>query len=181
VRAGVLINRIVAGETVSSAIAASFVYLSQNPDYYQQLCSEIRTSFTIGEEIVGGIRLNNCRYLRACINEALRLSPPVPCTLWREALHNAPGKLVVDGHVIPIGTQVGVNTYSIHHSPEYFPEPYDYQPNRWLRGNEKALANPDAFVPFSIGTRGCAGKSSKLLHAQTESLSTYLLFSCLIE
>lgn len=46
------------------------------------------------------------------------MSPPSPGTLWR---HLAPeeeghGPLVVDGHIIPNGTKVGVNTYSLHHN-----------------------------------------------------------------
>lgn len=46
------------------------------------------------------------------------MSPPTPGTLWR---HLAPeeegrGPFVVDGHVIPNGTMVGVNAYSLHHN-----------------------------------------------------------------
>ncbi|KAI1737805.1 hypothetical protein F4680DRAFT_427939 [Xylaria scruposa] len=58
------------------------------------------------------------RYLRACIDESLRMSPPIPGTLWREqAADDTDSRpLVINGHVIPKGTYVGVNTYAIHHN-----------------------------------------------------------------
>ncbi|KAG8425884.1 hypothetical protein J3459_008674 [Metarhizium acridum] len=66
--------------------------------------------------------------------------------------------LVVDGHVIPRGVHVGVNTYSLLHNDEYFPEPFVFKPERWLDA-ASGQANKDAFAPFSLGARGCLGKS----------------------
>ncbi|KAI1264187.1 cytochrome P450 [Xylariaceae sp. FL1019] len=150
------------GETVAVTLAAAFFYLSRNRDCYDQLATEIRGTFGTDGDIYSGPRLTSCRYLRACIDETLRMSPPVPCTLWREAVsHDQP--LLVSGHVIPPGTQVGVNIYSLHHNEEYFPNPFQYMPERWLGSNTTKMANCDAFVPFSIGTRGCAGKTMAYL------------------
>ncbi|KAI0201209.1 benzoate 4-monooxygenase cytochrome P450 [Astrocystis sublimbata] len=164
-----------AGDTTSTTLSALFFYLARNPQCREKLMHEIRSTYTSADEI-GGSRLAGCRYLRACINESLRMSPPVPGTLWREKLP-ADGSpvLVVDGHAIPPGTQVGVNIYALHHNPEYFPEPFTYSPERWLssnsanntgladKGNIQAgapgLVNHPAFIPFSLGARGCAGKA----------------------
>lgn len=47
---------------------------------------------------------------------------------------------------------------------DYFPDPFAYKPERWLEpnGEEGAPGSRktmnDAFVPFSNGQRGCAGK-----------------------
>ncbi|XXG94150.1 hypothetical protein Hte_000402 [Hypoxylon texense] len=155
------------GETVSSALAAAFFYLSKNPQCYRRLAAEIRSTFSSGVEIRGGTRLAGCRYLRACIDESMRMSPPVPTTLWREAVHDDRQEpLIIDGQVIPPGTQVGVNIYSLHHNEKYFTNPFKFQPERWLDGGQKGLVNPDAFVPFSIGPRGCAGKAMADLETQ---------------
>ncbi|KAG8409229.1 hypothetical protein J3458_019346 [Metarhizium acridum] len=89
------------------------------------------------------------------------MSPAIPGTLWREEVSGAKASakpLVVDGHVIPRGVHVGVNTYSLLHNDEYFPEPFVFKPERWLDA-ASGQANKDAFAPFSLGARGCLGKS----------------------
>jgi len=97
------------------------------------------------------------------------MSSPVAGTLWREVpAHVASGPFIVDGHTIPQGTLVGVNTYAIHHNSAYFPEPFKFQPERWLAKDDERGSGEfteaqrklmhDAFNPFSTGTRGCAGK-----------------------
>ncbi|KAI1872912.1 uncharacterized protein JN550_003786 [Neoarthrinium moseri] len=149
-----------AGDTSSTALSSLFFYVAQNSECQRKLAEEIRTTFATGADIRGGRKLTNCQYLQACINEALRMSPPVAGTLWREQGPEAANEaFVVDGVVIPKGTQVGVNIYSIHHNPEYFPSPFVYKPERWLVDDPEAKkANTAAFLPFSIGARACAGK-----------------------
>ncbi|KAI0396103.1 cytochrome P450 [Xylariaceae sp. FL0594] len=150
-----------AGETSKTAICATLFYLSRNPEPYQKLATEIRTSFTSGTAI-HSTALNGCRYLRACIDEALRMSPPAPGILWRE---EAPGDhdhepLVIDGHVIPPGVVFGVSMYCLHHNEEYFPDSFTYNPDRWLQPEtQKAKMVREAFAPFSVGPRACPGKS----------------------
>ncbi|KAI0401284.1 benzoate 4-monooxygenase cytochrome P450 [Xylaria palmicola] len=158
-----------AGDTTSTALSSLFFYLARNPKRQEKAANEVRSAFKTSAEI-GGSRLSTCPYLRACINEALRMSPPVAGTLWRERLTvNSGEPLVIDGHLIPPGTQVGVNTYTLHHNPEYFPDPFTYNPSRWFLEGDKATAGEEsqplflihhtAFTPFSLGSRGCAGKA----------------------
>ncbi|KAI0838858.1 cytochrome P450 [Hypoxylon sp. FL0890] len=146
------------GDTTGTALAGAFFYLSRNPSCYQKLAAEIRSSFKSADEIRIGKELTSCRYLRACIDETLRMASPSATTLWREqdpaADQSQP--LVIDGHMVPQGTMVGVNIYTLHHNAEYFPNPFMFRPERWLEGNDHARA---AFTPFSIGPRSCGGKS----------------------
>lgn len=93
------------------------------------------------------------------------MSPPVPGTLWRELpVNSVEDHVVIDGHVIPRGTLVGVNTYAIHHNEVYFKDPFEFIPERWSLENEMEQAGSDrtlfhsAFAPFSVGTRSCVGK-----------------------
>ncbi len=106
--------------------------------------------------------MNTCRYLSACIQETLRMSPPTPGALWREA---EPGGLHVDGQYIPEGYDIGTCIYAIHHNDAYFPDSYSFLPERWLsdRSRAKSQADRSAFHAFSIGPRGCIGRSLALI------------------
>ncbi|KAK7750393.1 hypothetical protein SLS62_007692 [Diatrype stigma] len=176
------------GDTTSTALSALFFYLSRNPDVYAKLAQEIRSTFPSSSEIRGGPLLSSCRYLRACIDETLRISPPVTSTLWREAIspsssssdgghHEEP--FIVDGHVIPPGVQVGVSAYCLHHNEAYFAEPFAFRPERWLAEHSGAAALARmhaAFCPFSLGGRGCAGKAMAYLEASLVIAKTLWYF-----
>ncbi|RYP81126.1 hypothetical protein DL769_002135 [Monosporascus sp. CRB-8-3] len=170
-----------AGDTISTTLSALFFYLSRNPRCRKELAHEIRTTFASSDGIKNGAQLASCRYLRACIDEALRMSPPVTGTLWREQLpQDGDAPWVVDGHVIPRDVLVGVNIYSIHHNEEYFPDPFRYNPERWLpsddTGGAAAAANRAAFVPFSLGARACAGKTMAYLEISLTMAKTLWYF-----
>lgn len=154
---------------MSTCLSALFFYLSRDAECYRRLAAEIRSAFTNSSEIKSGPRLTACLYLRACINEALRMSPPVPGTLWRQQVAGSDresGPLIINGLIIPPGTHIGVNTYALQHNEEYFPEPFTFRPERFLEGSEQAgKLVRDAFAPFSLGVRGCMGKSMAYLEA----------------
>lgn len=174
-----LIKDQLAGDTTKTALCAVFFYLSRNPSCYEKLVREIRYIFNAGSEIRCPA-LAGCHYLRACIDEALRMSPPASGILWREPFPSSDGQpFIVDGHVIPEGTMVGVNIYSVHHNEEYFPDPFTFHPERWLHDTvppEKKRTMHDAFVPFSLGPRGCAGKAMAYLEVSLVVAKTLWYF-----
>lgn len=149
---------IVAGsDTTSTCLAATFFYLLHNPGALSLVQNEIDRNFQCSEDVRCGPRLSACHYLQACINESLRLSPPVGGLMAREVLT---GGLEVDGHFFPKGVEIGTPHYALHHDEKYYPEPFLYKPERWLadEGSELAKAR-SAFCAFSIGPRGCVGKT----------------------
>lgn len=156
-----------AGDTTKTALAALLFYLSRNPEPYELLTREIRSHLESAKDI-NSQTLAACNYLRACIDESLRMSSPATGILWREQLPDSPEPFIVDGHTIPRGTVVGVNIYSVHHNPDYFYDPFSFCPARWLEDGtsaekKKKKVMRDAFMPFSVGPRGCAGKAMAYL------------------
>lgn len=124
------------------------------------MTAEVRGTFTSAEDIRSGPILNGCLYLRSCIDEALRMSPPVGAILPRIVLS---GGLHLLGHNIPQGTVVGCPIYALHHHETFVPDPFSYNPSRWIKGEpDVTTTNLEAlhsvFNPFSIGPRGCVGK-----------------------
>ncbi|KAF1976971.1 cytochrome P450 [Bimuria novae-zelandiae CBS 107.79] len=97
-------------DTTASSICGLFFYLSRYPTVLARLTSEIRETFESSEEVAPGTKLSQCKYLRACIDETLRLAHPAPGDLPREVL---PGGAVIDGAHCPAGTNVGCSAWSM--------------------------------------------------------------------
>jgi cytochrome P450 len=139
---------------VAIALSASMFYLLQNPQTLQKCIHEIRTSFSTVDEICYP-KVNNIPYLNAVLEESLRMSPPIPSALPRTVLR---GGIKIDGLHIPEGVDVGVPTYAIHHNKTYFPDPWEFRPERWLGNTEEVNLLRKAHNAFSAGPMNCIGK-----------------------
>jgi len=133
-------------------------YLGHNAGIYRKLGKEIRDKFPQGEWIQWGPELASCEYLRACIDEGLRMLPPAAGVHWRESLQDG---VLINDEEIPAGTEVGLSLYGLFRSREVFRDESRYWPERWIKGvlpeNELTRAH-QAFKPFQTGPRACAGK-----------------------
>ncbi|KAF6832077.1 branched-chain-amino-acid aminotransferase [Colletotrichum musicola] len=168
-------------DTSSTAISSTIYYLLHSPAKLARLQAEVRNIFSNVGQIEFGTELQACTYLRACINEGLRLSPPAGSVLHRQV---EPGGVQVGDTFYPEGVNIGVPVFSIHHDKEYFPDPFSFQPERWIVGETLAdgtLITADflkhssaAFMAFSAGTRGCIGKP--LAYLQISILFATLMF-----
>lgn len=145
-----------------------FFYLSRYPECYAKLAKEIRTTFASADEIRAGPKLSGCKYLKACFDEAMRCNSPLTNIMWRsqDPADDSGEPFVVDGHEIPKGVEVGINLWALFHNEYIFPDPYTFNPERWLDKegeSEEEKADREemrkAFVPFSAGQRVCAGKA----------------------
>ena len=143
----------IGSDTTALAISTTIFYLVHNPDKLALLTEEISSTFSDVESIRCNALLSFCRYLRACLDEAMRLTPAVGGVLPREILA---GGATINGHHLPSGTIVGVSHYALHHSPEYFPSPFAYKPERWVVNEKEGIDNDaltraqSAFCQFSI-------------------------------
>ncbi|KAI0267695.1 high nitrogen upregulated cytochrome P450 monooxygenase 2 [Gloeopeniophorella convolvens] len=155
---------IIAGsDTTSTTSSALMYYLVQNPAAYERLQNEVDAAFPSADEPLDVSKLSELEWLNACINEALRLQPPVPSGNHRFVPRgNGPRRFGM--HVIPEQTQVAIHTYSIQRDPRNFYDEDSFLPQRWLATDKPAgVHNPNAFIPFSYGPFGCAGKSLALM------------------
>ena len=155
---------IAGSDTIATALTATLFYCLHYPPALSRLQDEIRSVFADVDEIRSSQRLDSCHYLRACINEALRLSPPVGALLPREIL---PGGLTVDDQHFPEGIDIGVPHYALHHNELHYPEPFVFKPDRWIvstdpnceKSSEAAVAAAQsAFCAFGLGRHVCVGR-----------------------
>lgn len=131
------------------------------------LTAEILLAFPDVESIRTGPALASCYYLRASITEMFRMNPALPGIAIRTALH---GGIAIDDVHFPEGTDIGTPTYALHHNEVYFPEPFRFQPERWILADNAegtpGLATKEslelarsAWCAFSLGPRMCMGKA----------------------
>lgn len=97
-------------------------------------------------------------YLEACLYETIRLYP-VLGNLTREVMDDV---TLPDGLHLDKGIRIHIPVYSLHHNPDYFPEPDKYKPERFLPENKDDI-KPYTFLPYGEGPRNCIGKFSLLI------------------
>lgn len=151
---------IIAGaDTASVVISALFFYLARKPEIQNRLAQEVLTAFADSSQIRSGEALQSCIYLRAVIQEALRMTPPVSAEPSREVLD---GGTIVDGHFFSSGVNISTGFYCLSYNQDIFPQPFEFRPERWMAEHSSAesieLAE-NGFCAFSHGSRGCPGKN----------------------
>jgi cytochrome P450 len=151
--------------TMSTSLCGLFFYITRNESAYHRLVEEIRETFQSPEEILSGPKLSSCRYLRACLDEAMRLTPAAPSELPRNIL---PGGQVIDGEFYPAGTTVGTAMWSSGFSKDYG-DSVRFRPERWIP-DERSGVTPAEVAriktisnPFSAGPMNCVGQNLAML------------------
>jgi len=141
-------------------LTATMFYLVQHPTVLEKLQADLRASFPILLSIQP-VAAENHRYLRACMDEAMRLSPPAPTNIPRVVGQG--GIKVVNEHLSE-NVYVGVPNFSIFRDEHSFAKPHDFIPERWILdpangvSEESVKQAHQAFQSFSLGPRHCIGK-----------------------
>lgn len=155
---------IIAGsDTSGTTLAGLFFYLIHYPRVLAKLVREIRATFTDADEIVQGPKLNSCVYLRACIEEALRIAPALPDELERKVL---PGGATIDGDFFPEGVVLGIPGWSLNHNADVFGDAKTFRPERWIPSSDPDMLNSEeevarlrhSYAPFGKGVGSCLGQ-----------------------
>ncbi|KAJ7435029.1 cytochrome P450 monooxygenase pc-1 [Mycena galericulata] len=158
-----MLNILLAGRDTTMTVLTFVVYfLSVDPG----VCARLRTEILAQ---VGSTRvptyedIREMRYLRAVINETMRLYPPVPSNV-RESVRATtwPARDPTQPPLyIPAGTGVSYSVFLMHRRKDLWgPTAEDFDPDRFLDERLKAhvLANPYCFLPFNAGPRVCLGQ-----------------------
>ncbi|KAE8153133.1 benzoate 4-monooxygenase cytochrome P450 [Aspergillus avenaceus] len=149
-------------DTTAIALTNVLYFLIKHPDVLDKLREEVAT--VLAEESVTPYRkVKSLPYLRACLDESLRLSPPIPRGLERKT---PPQGMEIMGEHIAGDITVSVSAYIVHRDPTLFPKPDSYIPERWLDNSETAKDMRAAFIPFTTGPRACIGRNITMMEQQ---------------
>lgn len=150
------------GDGPGISLVNTLYYLLKNPESMVKLRSELDNSLAADDVIAPWSKIKRMPYLRACINESMRLSPPVAADLPR--LTPPDRSYIVAGEIIPPNTNVSISAYTAHRDPTIFTDPEVFDPERWLTTSESQSREMlAAYIPFSAGTRACIGRNVALL------------------
>ncbi|GKT65684.1 benzoate 4-monooxygenase cytochrome P450 [Colletotrichum tofieldiae] len=148
--------------TSSSALSAAIFFLLHHAEETQKLYDELRAAFQNYSDIKVNAQLMKCKQLKAVLEEAMRLAPPVPTLLPRLV---GPGGIKAVGKYIPEGVVVGAPCWAISRDGRYFKDPNLFKPDRWIADSSDPVASQQlaeatkASQPFSFGPRACPGRA----------------------
>ncbi|KAF7165382.1 hypothetical protein CNMCM6106_001572 [Aspergillus hiratsukae] len=154
---GILLNA--GNDTTASGLTNTLWLLAKHPHTLDKLRAELDTLMDRDMIQPDFNMLMAAPYLRACIDESLRLRPPVAIGLPRVT---PPEGSTICGEFIPGGVTVSAPILELHRHPSLFSNPDVYNPERWF--DEKELPNLREYVqPFSIGGRACIGRNLAMI------------------
>lgn len=156
-------------ETTAIALTNLMHNLVKNQDKLALLRAEIDAALGPDEKIPSFEKVRHLPYLKACIDENLRLWPSITHGLARTV---PPEGGSVMGHQIAGSVTVSIPTWVVHRDEAIWPNSEQYLPERWL--DEKAKEWQSYYVPFSTGARGCVGRNISLLEQ-------YVLLAALVK
>ncbi|KID93447.1 benzoate 4-monooxygenase cytochrome P450, partial [Metarhizium majus ARSEF 297] len=179
IRAEALLFIIAGSDTTSISLSSIFWYLSRAPTCYQKLVNELQSTFKRAENVIYGPKLMGCAYLRACIDEGMRLVPPGPCEPPREVLA---GGLEIMGDYYPKGTIVGTAPWCDSRNDEVYGDAGVFRPERWI-ADEAAGVTTEMVAeirknlhPFLAGPGSCAGRNIAMAEIMLVVARTMLRF-----
>ncbi|KAJ7198610.1 cytochrome P450 [Mycena pura] len=148
-------------DTTMSVLTTVMYFLSTHKEVTSRLREEIMTFVgPCGRPTYDNIK--QMKYLRAVINETMRLYPPVPfnirqsvnATVWPSPDPNEKPLY------IPAGVQIVYSVMIMQRRPDLWgPDAHLFDPSRFLDERHKRyVSHPFQFLPFNAGPRICLGQ-----------------------
>ena len=144
-----------ASDTTATVLEWTITELMRNPAAMKKAQEEVRT--IIGKKPKIEVEdIQKMEYIHCVVKESLRLHPPVPLLVPRETTAD----VEIDGYHIPSKTGVFVNVWKIQRDPEYWKNPTEFIPERFMDNCSADYKGQDyEFIPFGSGRRKCPGLS----------------------
>jgi cytochrome P450 len=138
-------------ETVANALTWTWYLLSQHPEIAATMHAELDA--VLAGRLATLADYPQLRYTEQVFAESMRLYPPA----W--AMGRMSTKEIKLGpYTLPVGSHVFFSQYIMGRSPEYFPDPLRFDPDRFTP-EAKAARAKYTYFPFGGGSRQCIGEA----------------------
>ncbi|CAL1711452.1 unnamed protein product [Somion occarium] len=170
-----LLNILLAGRDTTSCLLTFITYfMALYPDVVRRMRADIMEH--VGSGVPTSENIKALRYVRAVINETLRLFPPVPHNI-RETRHEPVVFPKTDGTFgspqdndsiyMPANTPIMFIRFLTQRNQALWgSDAEQFDPDRWLDDRlARFLQNPMMYTPFNSGPRVCIGQNYALNQA----------------
>ncbi len=144
-----LIFMLAGHDTTATALTYSLWILGHHPDIQERVAAE---AAAIGDRELTPDDVPRLGYTVQVLHESLRLCPPA-AGVARLATRD----IAVNGYRVEAGSLVAVGLYALHHDPALWPNPKEFDPDRFSPENVKTRDRWQ-FLPFLGGGRPCIGE-----------------------
>jgi cytochrome P450 len=148
-------------ENTALALTWTWRFLGRYPEVRKKLEDELIAC--LGGRLPDAGDLERLKYIKAVLQESMRLNPPVS-VFYRYVLQDD----VIGGRPIPQGSGIILSPYLTHRHPEFWDDPEAFSPARFKVHNSR---HRFAYFPFGGGPRVCVGASLAMLQA-TQAIAT---------
>jgi cytochrome P450 family 4 len=160
-------------DTVAMGLTFGILVLAEHKKVQECIRNEVSAVIQANEGKLTMSALNNMPYLERCLKEALRLYPSVPVIL-----RIVSEDVKLHKYLVPAGTSLFINIYDIHRDPNIWPNPDEFDPDRFLPENIQKR-HPYSYLPFSAGPRNCIGKRFAML--ELKAVMASLIYNFYLE
>jgi cytochrome P450 len=138
-----------AHDTTTSSLTSMMYELARHPEWQERARAECHALAKPYAEFDDAPELQELTWV---MKETLRRYPPLP-VIPRMALE----EFEWEGYVVPAGTMVVVSPIVTHHMPEWWTDPYTFDPLRFSPERAEDARHSHAWIPFGGGVHMCLG------------------------
>ena len=125
--------------------------MATQPELYERIRAEAEAIFADGDPDSDVFKGEAIDVTRRFVMESLRMYPVVPGSM-RDVMNSC----VVEDYELPLGSRVLIMQTASHYLSDVFPDPYQFDIDRYLPGREEHRST--AYAPFGLGTHTCLGQ-----------------------
>ncbi|KAL1432675.1 hypothetical protein MTO96_012891 [Rhipicephalus appendiculatus] len=139
-------------DTTSTSLSYVTYILAKHQDVQDRVRKEVNDAFSSPEDFDYETVTRKLPYLTQVVSETLRLYPPVLTFVTRKAVND----FEYNGVHYKAGTSFMSPTLQIHRDSRYWPDPLNFDPDRFAPENEGSF-HKVAYQAFGVGPRNCIG------------------------